>query len=365
MKAEFPTEYKQIISRLQNIEPVKYAATRNFVDGDVTYLSPYISRGVISTNQVKAEVLKKYPFSKIYKFIQELAWREYWQRVWQNKGDLLFTDLKHPQPDVAHREMIRGIDDAATTIGAVDEHINNLYQTGYMHNHVRMYVASLACNNGKAHWLEPAKWMYYHLLDADPASNHLSWQWVAGAFSGKKYYCNQENINKYTGSNQRNSFLDKEYAAVETMPVPAALTDTFLPEWKTELPVTAKPTIDKGVPSLIYNAYNLDPLWRRGENANRILLLEPSYFAKFPCSEKVIGFIMALSKNIDGVQVFTGEITELFSSTDEVISKEHPSTMHYMGLQDSRDWMFPQVTGYYPSFSAFWKKCEKSLPYNG
>ena len=96
----FPTNYTDILDRLHSIDPVKYARTRNFVNGDVTYLSPYISRGVISLRQVADHVLQAYKPYQIEKFLQELAWREYWQRIWQSAGNQLFTDLKQPQPDV-------------------------------------------------------------------------------------------------------------------------------------------------------------------------------------------------------------------------------------------------------------------------
>ena len=205
----FPTNYTDILDRLHSIDPVKYARTRNFVNGDVTYLSPYISRGVISLRQVADHVLQAYKPYQIEKFLQELAWREYWQRIWQSAGNQLFTDLKQPQPDVQHHKMVAAIETASTGIEAIDRHINLLYTTGYMHNHVRMYVSSMACNMAKAHWLQPSRWMYYHLLDGDLASNSLSWQWVAGAFSSKKYYCNQENINRYTNSEQTGSFNAK------------------------------------------------------------------------------------------------------------------------------------------------------------
>lgn len=271
------------------------------------------------------------------------------------------TDLKHRQPDFEHDRMISNIDNATTSIEIIDEHINLLYENGYMHNHMRMYVASLACNIGKAHWLQPAKWLYYHLLDADPASNHLSWQWVAGSFSSKKYFCNQENINKYTYSQQSNSYLDKPYSELVKMPVPAALKELSQLHLKTVLPKTNKPVINKNLPTLLYNVYNLDPLWRAVEPANRILLLEPSYFNKFPCSEKVIHFIIDLSKNIQGLEIYVGEMSDLFSISDNIISKEHPASMHYYGLKDNREWMFEEVNGYHSSFSAFWKKCEKTF----
>ena len=91
-----------------------------------------------------------------------------------------------------------------------------------MHNHLRMYTAAICCNIGQYHWLQPAKWMYYHLLDGDWGSNALSWQWVAGTNSHKKYIANQENINKYCFTKDENTFLDKSYAelsAFEKIPL--------------------------------------------------------------------------------------------------------------------------------------------------
>ena len=79
----FPTKYQAILQRMHNVNPVQYAKSRNFIDGAVTYLSPYISRGVISVKQVMETVLQKgYKSYQIEKFLQELAWREYFQRVW-------------------------------------------------------------------------------------------------------------------------------------------------------------------------------------------------------------------------------------------------------------------------------------------
>ena len=361
----FTTEYAAIIERVENMDPVRYAKTRNFIDGDVTYLSPYISRGVISVKQVKEIVLRKgYNTYQIGKFLQELAWREYFQRVWQTKGTATINRaLKHEQTDVRHTHMIKSVATASTGIKAVDELISKLYKQGYMHNHARMYVASIVCNIGKAHWLQPAKWMYYHLIDGDLASNNCSWQWVAGAFSSKKYYCNQENINKYCKSDQHKNFLDKSYEELPEMNVPEELLETVALSLQTELPKADTITIDFSKPVLIYNSYNLDPNWRKQEDANRILLLEPSHFANYPVSEKVLQFILDLSKNIEDIQLFVGEFDQLFHLTGNafVFSKEHPAFEHYTGTKDSRDWMFPQVTGYFSSFSGYWKKCERYL----
>jgi deoxyribodipyrimidine photo-lyase len=366
----FPTEYEKIIERVNAIDPIKYAKTRNFINGQITYLSPYISRGVISTKQVMDKILEKqYPYPAIEKIIQELAWREYFQRVWQSKGVQIWEDIKQDQQEVVHHQMITSIQKANTGIENIDFAINGLYEKGYLHNHGRMYLASIACNIGKAHWLEPSKWMYYHLLDGDIASNNCSWQWVAGAFSSKKYYCNQENINKYTFSKQQNTFLDKPYEQLVKMPIPDALQETTVLELKTNLPKNTCPQINTELPTLIYNSYNLDPFWRKDEKANRVLLLEPTHFNQYPVSDKVIEFIIGLTKNIEGLQMFKGEIEEIKKlyladslwDDQKIISKEHTAFTYYPGIKDQRDWMFPEVNGYYPSFFSYWKKAERSF----
>jgi deoxyribodipyrimidine photo-lyase len=368
-KIAFPTDYDSIIDRINKIDPVQYGKTRNFIDGAVTYLSPYISRGVISVKQVQDVVLAKGHLPAIIeKLNQELVWREYFQRVWQAKGDALFQDIKQPQADVLHHQMIKAIIDARTGISAIDRIIQEFYETGYLHNHVRMYLASIACTIGKAHWSAPAQWMYHFLLDGDLASNTCSWQWVAGSFSSKKYYCNQENINRYTYSQQRNTFLDTNTESLATSSTPEVLKLTLDLQLTTFLPNFPRPNIDTSTPTLIYNSYNLDPLWRNNEDVNRVLLLEPSHFQKFPVSEKVLEFIISLSKNIPHIKIMVGEISELSDSykmstlgNNGLISKEHPAFMHYPGQKDERDWIYPEVKGYFNSFFSFWKKCEQYL----
>lgn len=367
---KFTTDYALILNKIKDLDPLQYAKTRNFVNGAVSYLSPYISRGAISLKQIQQEVFSKGLGLEITeKFLQELAWREYYQRIWQEKKDHIWDDLRQPQPDVVAHDMSSSIAAARTGINAIDQGINDLYQFGYMHNHLRMYVASMVCNIGKTHWKTPSKWLYYHLLDGDIASNNASWQWVAAAFASKKYYCNQENINKYTLSNQQGTFLDKTYEELPLMPIPDELKDRTPLQLKTNLPETALPDIDANRPTIIYNSYNLDPTWRKDDLANRVLLLEPTHFSKYPVSEQVINFIIGLSKNIPGIQIFTGEVSALLSlhqhsnllPNEIFISKEHPAFGHYPGIKDSYEWMFPEVTGAYPSFFKYWKLCRPYL----
>lgn len=363
MSTAFNTDYAAVLSMLENINPVKYASTRNYINGAVTYLSPYLSRGVIALPQVQEKILAKYSIAQSEKLLQELAWREYYQRVWQAKGEAIFTDLKQRQPDVQQFGIPTAVVNAGTGISAIDEQIKNWYRTGYLHNHVRMYVSSMVCNVAKTHWLQPSQWMYYHLLDGDLASNSLSWQWVAGSFSSKKYYCNQENINQYTNSQQRNTFMDQSYENIATMPVPEQLNIVQPFALSTQLPETPLPVLQPEWPILVYNSYNLDPLWHQGENANRILLLDPDHFNPYPVSEKVLDFILGLSNNIPGLQVYTGSFESLqkLGLGQSIHFKKHPAFPNYQGVAEEPEWLFPKVSGYFPSFFSYWKKCEKWL----
>ena len=362
MNSNFETDFKTILGKLDQIDPIKYRSSRNYIDGAVTYLSPYISRGVISTKQVLESVLKKgYKISQIESFVKELFWRDYFQRVAQVKN--LDVAIKQEQTPIATNEISSSIINATTGIEGIDNAIKQLYQTGYMHNHCRMYTAALVCNIAKSHWYHPAQWMYYHLLDGDWASNACSWQWVAGANSSKKYYTNQENINKYTHTNQRNTYLDKSYEEIEAMQSPTALMDTQKFILSLELPVTSDIPFNPGLPTFIYNYYNLDPLWHKDERGNRILLIEPDFFAKYPVSKKCITFMLSLSKNIKDIQIYTGSFqsfTRHYKATT-IYYKEHPLNNGYIGKKEERDWITEEVAGYYPSFFAFWKKAEKHL----
>ncbi|MFY8127483.1 MAG: FAD-binding domain-containing protein [Chitinophagaceae bacterium] len=360
----FTTNYHEILQLIENIDPIKYGKTRNYLNGAVTKLSPYISRGVISTKQVATAILNKgYKPYEIESFLKELAWRDYFQQVWIAKQHEIDSDLKQQQPDVNNHKISTAIISANTGIEAIDAAIQQLYSFGYMHNHMRMYVASNCCNIAKSHWFNPSKWMYYYLLDADWASNALSWQWVAGSFSNKKYYANQENINKYCGTNQVDTYLDVSYERIEKIDIPTELKDLSNPFLKTTLPEKKPFVINENLPAVVYNFYNLDPIWLKELPCNRIFIVEPSFYKKYPVSDNTINFILNLSKNISNIQVFVGEFDELASiiGANDIHYKEHPTATHYKGILHKRDWMFEDVTGYFPSFFSYWKKCERNI----
>lgn len=361
-RSGFPADYRSIMERLESVDPVAYARTRNYSNGQVTFLSPYISRGVISIRTIASSILSRYSFSEAETLIRELAWREYFQRVWESCGDKILTDLASPQSFVLHHRVPVALAGACTGIGAVDQAIRDLYETGYMHNHLRMYLASVCCNIAGAHWRQPAAWMYYHLLDGDPASNSLSWQWVAGSFSSKKYYSNQENINRYTGSTQKGTYLDRPYEAFPFQEVPPQLTETENLPLTTVLPAP-DPLPEESDRIFIYNSLNLDPAWHEGENGTRILLLEPEHFKRYPISPLVLEFILSLRVNIPGIRVFCGSFDELKRHYPKAVLhfKKHPSCMHYRGEGEEPAYLFPGVKGFYRSFSSYWKECQKQI----
>ena len=362
----FPTDLDSILARIDAIDPDAYARSRNYVHGAVTHLSPYLSRGVISTRLVVERLAQKgWKWREMEKLVQELAWRDYWQLTWKEKGDAINQDLRRPQPNQRSAGLPAAILTANTGVDAIDAGIRGLETTGYLHNHLRMYVAMLCTSIGRYHWQAPAKWMYYHLLDADWASNALSWQWVCGANSHKVYVANQENINRYTGDRQRNTYLDRTYEELTELPVPEELAASADPAWTTDLPPTSDLLIDSGLPTLVYNFYNLDPFWKKEERANRVLLLEPEHFNAYPVHRRTIDLVLALGRNLPGLQVFVGSFAELDNQAGGSLLhfKEHPLAGHYRGVESRRDWLAFDH-GDYPSFFNFWKRAEKRIRKN-
>ena len=356
----FSTRFSDILQALESIDIEGYGHTRNYLRGNVTRISPYISRGVISTPEVLKYALRKnLPYAEVKPFLMELCWRDYWQEIWMHDENMLLQ----PDHDTPTRDgMPQAVVKADTGIEAINRAILELYETGYLHNHLRMYVAALVCNNAGCNWKTGARWMHYHLLDADPASNFLSWQWVAGLRNGKKYYANQENINKYADTHQTNTYLDIPYDAFSKMQVPEVLKETVTPSPITPLPVTKQPVFDHSRALAVYTPFHLDPRWLSTEPLNRVLLLPPSFFNKFPMAEKSLRFILDLAANIEGIQVFTGECQDLLRCYPgkTIYFREHPMLKDLRGEFIQRPSVFP-IYGFFPSFFAYWKQCEKFM----
>tara|TARA_B100000401_G_scaffold434845_1_gene375630 strand:+ start:415 stop:1491 length:1077 start_codon:yes stop_codon:yes gene_type:complete len=353
------TDYNEIINKIDKINPIKYGKDRNYINGSVSRLSPYISRGVISPKYIYNFLINKgYTLMKIQKFVQELVWREYWQFIWMNNK--IDKDLKNTQNDVLQYGIPFSILNHSTKIKAIDNAIKELYREGYIHNHLRMYIASVTTNIAKYHWRIPAKWMYNHLLDADWGSNALSWQWVCGSNSNKKYYANQDNINRFTNTFQKDTILDHSYEELIKMKQPLSFVENTLLKLKTNLPLKNNFIKNDDKPMCIYNFYNLDVKWREKINAHRVLLIEPSIFTKYPISKKSLEFMIELSKNISNIKIFVGEFKELPIGNSKVYFKEHPLNYNYKGTEDSREWLcFPSTK--FKSFFKHWNYVVRQL----
>jgi deoxyribodipyrimidine photo-lyase len=192
------------LAALAKIDPVAYASSRNHLNGAVTGLSAYIRHGVLSLGEVRDHALATVGTAKqAEKFIQELAWRDYWQRLYASAPDSIWTDVEAYKTgfsaDDYENELPEDIAAGKTGVACIDGFIGMLLDTGYLHNHARLYVAAYVVHWRRIKWQAGARWFLQQLIDADPASNNLSWQWVASTFSNKPYFFNLDNVARYVG----------------------------------------------------------------------------------------------------------------------------------------------------------------------
>lgn len=209
------------LARLAAVRPADYARSRNALDGAVTRLSPYLSHGVLTLPEVHADIVARFALDPQHKLIYEFGWREYFHHVWDRRGEAIFASLHPgPLPDAAYaRTLPQDIREGHSGVPVIDRAVAELYATGYLHNHVRMWLASYVVHLRKVHWRAGADWLYGHLLDGDLASNHLSWQWVAGTGSHKPYLFNAENVAKYAPREWHSpgTVVDRSYEALDRM----------------------------------------------------------------------------------------------------------------------------------------------------
>lgn len=354
--------FKDILAIIDSFDPIKYTHNRNFIDGNVSKLSPYISRGVISTRFVFERLKVNYSFFELEKFLQELVWRDHWQQQW--KSNRPFENINPPilQP---HRKGIPiSILKGETGINAIDSGIKQLIRTGYLHNHIRMYIASLICNFARCDWQTGANWMYYHLLDGDLASNHLSWQWVAGTNSKKAYVFNQNNVNKYCYTRQRETFIDRPYEGLLSEFIPDILQEVVMPQ----LPSPQVKEVENDFPiaassANLYNWWNIDPQWNLSSDL-KILILEPSLLEKFPISQKSMDFLVNQAKElIPSIKIYRGEFLDLKKILPHTVFhyKNHPLNK-YEGIVYEQNLIAPIVEPQ-PSFFKYWNKVKKLVKY--
>ena len=218
---DFPPTRQAALVRIDAVRPEDYARSRNAIEGAVTHLSPYITHGLVSLPEVLAGVTVRHPLDVQHKFVFELGWREYFRHVWGHRGMGIMDSLQEGLlPDAHYAERLPvDIREAATGVPVIDRAVRSLYATGYLHNHARMWLASYVVHLRKVHWRVAADWLYGHLLDGDLASNHLSWQWVAGTGSRKPYLFNADNVARYAPAawHSPGSVIDRSYEALDAI----------------------------------------------------------------------------------------------------------------------------------------------------
>ncbi len=197
-----------------NSELANYSFKRNFDLGpknksNVSCLSPYISHRLITEYEVAKTVLAKFPYQKVEKYIQEIFWRVYWKgwlelrpQVWTD----FIEDLKGLKEDDNYKKAVNG----ETQIECFNDWVKELKDNNYLHNHTRMWFASIWIFTLNLPWQKGAEFFMKHLFDGDAASNTLSWRWVAGLQTkGKHYVAQSWNISKFTNNKYKNVKLNE------------------------------------------------------------------------------------------------------------------------------------------------------------
>ena len=195
-----------------------YSKLRNFDFGpdkrsNVSCLSPYITHGVLNEVEIIKKSLAKYSFNKNEKFIQEVLWRTYWKgwlelrpSVWSDYIISLNSIREKYKEDINYLKAIEG----KTNIECFDEWVKELKTYNYLHNHTRMWFASIWIFTLDLPWQLGAEFFLKHLYDGDAASNTLGWRWVAGIQTqGKHYLASEWNIKKFTNNRFQNIKLNE------------------------------------------------------------------------------------------------------------------------------------------------------------
>jgi deoxyribodipyrimidine photo-lyase len=208
-----PPSRTAALAQLAGFIPVAglYARDRNQVKpshASVSRLAPAIRHRLITEEEVAAAVLNVYPFSRVEKFIQEVYWRRYW-KSWLALRPEVWSDFLKDLAETPENPMVQRVENSQSGNAVIDHFTNELVTTGYLHNHARMWFAAWWIHEARLPWQLGAAFFYRHLLDGDPASNTLSWRWVAGLQTpGKTYLARRSNLEKYLAPELLNSLAD-------------------------------------------------------------------------------------------------------------------------------------------------------------
>ena len=196
----------------------EYSKLRNFDFGpkhrsNTSCLSPYITHGIIKEKEIIQKSLNKFSFSKNEKFIQEVLWRTYWKgwlELRPNVWNEYLIELNNFREDFNKDQNYLNAIEGKTNIECFDKWVNELKENNYLHNHTRMWFASIWIFTLELPWQLGAEFFMQHLCDGDAASNTLGWRWVAGVQTqGKHYLASEWNIKKFTNNRFQNIKLNE------------------------------------------------------------------------------------------------------------------------------------------------------------
>ena len=196
-----------------------YSSKRNYDLGpesreNTSNLSKYISHRIINEYDLVKEVLSQYNLQKVDKFIQEVFWRVYW-KGWLEHRPEVWRDFVDSDPTYSEEEYKKAIN-GETGIECFDDWVKELKTENYLHNHTRMWFASIWIFTLNLPWELGARFFIKHLFDGDAASNTLSWRWVAGIQTqGKNYLARESNIRKFTNQRYMNTSLNENALPLE------------------------------------------------------------------------------------------------------------------------------------------------------
>jgi len=282
----FKTSRKEALEVLENYvekEITNYNSKRNFDFGplnreNVSCLSPYITHRLITEYEVTKKVLSKHPHQKVEKYIQEIFWRVYW-KGWLELRPKVWSDFIEDLKTIEENENYQKAINAQTDIQCFNDWVRELKENNYLHNHTRMWFASIWIFTLKLPWQKGAEFFMKHLLDGDAASNTLSWRWVAGLQTkGKHYVAQAWNISKFTNN---------KYQKVELNENALPLTDTR--EYKLKAPEISKEDIGSDTLLFFENDLNIESL-KLKKYQNIFCIFISNEKRKIKLDEKVMNF---------------------------------------------------------------------------
>ena len=370
-------------ARIAAVRPSAYARTRNGIDGAVSGLSPYITHGLVSPVDVLCAVAARHVLPVQHKFVFELGWRSYFRHVWQHRGsDILRSLHDGPLPDAAYlAELPHDIRQGCTGLPVIDQAVQTLHATGRLHNHARMWLASYVVHLRKVHWRIAADWLYGHLLDGDLASNHLSWQWVAGTGSHKPYLFNAENVARYAPAHWHSpdSVLDTSYDMLDRLArqsVPSVSSGTRVAS-APEPPLSGDPPADTGlVPPdplqvagrdvWLVHPWSLGVLPNLPPDTLVLGLFVRDFHRAWPWSERRWRFVVARMNELTAHRWWgdADAIGAALAGARRVRSVDEPHLAPWLARWaqcQAPPALFPEVPVRYDSFSRWWSCSTRGL----